>query len=79
MTETSTTTQTITCAPGHSTGSKPYIVPVLGNNARAVPQYIVYHGRDYLGQHGDVVRHPHWMTILQAKAAVAAHEEAVAR
>lgn len=79
MTETSTTTATITCTPGHATGSKPYIVPVAGNNSRAVPQYLVYHGRDYLDRDGQIVRFPQWMTILQAKAAMAAHDEATAR
>ena len=59
--------------PGHRTGSKPYVVPVMGNNTRLVPIFVVYHGLDHLNVDGDVVIHPVHLTYAQASAAIAAH------
>jgi hypothetical protein len=63
-----------TCAAGHRTGSKPYIVPLAGNCDRAVPLYVVYHGWDYLNGDGKVVPHCERLTIESAQAAIARHE-----
>jgi len=46
------------CFPGHTAGSRPYVVPVAGNNDRPAPLFVVYHGRDYIDADGDVTRHP---------------------
>lgn len=70
------TNLTAHCIPGHATGSKPYIVPVAGNNDRPVPQFIVYHGDLYLDADGTVVRHPVRHTIDAARVAIDRHNEA---
>lgn len=77
MTETSTTSNTTDltayCTPGHHRGSKPYIVPVPGNNQRDVPLFVAYHGEHYLDADGKVVRHP--VRIAGYAAADAAREK----
>lgn len=66
-----------TCAPEHRTGSKPYPVPVPGNQDREVKLYVVYHGDEYLNCAGEVAGQWEHMTYAQATAAIAAHEEEV--
>lgn len=59
---------TFPCAPNHSTGSKPWTVPVAGNLG-----FVVLHGDEYLDTDGNVTPHPARMTFSQAQAATAAH------
>lgn len=66
------------CVPGHIHGSKPYAVPVAGNNDREVPLFLAYHGREYLAADGTVTRHPVRMTFADTTAAIAAHEATLA-
>lgn len=65
------------CTPGHRRGSKPYVVPLAGNNQRETPLFLVYHGRDHLDQNGNVTRHPVHMTYADCRRAIDQHEEAV--
>lgn len=65
------------CIPGHTSGSKPQIVPLAGNNDREVSLFLIYHGQEYLNADGDVTRHPVRFPFTTAQAAVAAHEAAL--
>lgn len=52
------------------------IVPIAGNNDRLIPEYVVYHGPDYLDVDGTVVRGPVRLSMDEATWAVRFHAEA---